>query len=123
MPAHPARRDIGAILAEFASQMAEQRSPEEILEQLTDYCTELLPVHGAGILLREGDDLRVGTANTEAGRVVEGLEADLGEGPCTDALRSGEQVVVPDPRPRWTATRASRPRRWTQESGRCTACR
>lgn len=91
-----ARRDVGKVLAEFAQTVAEQPSAHTILERLGNYCTELLPVHGVGVLLREGMAASVATANTEAGRIVEELEAELEEGPCTDAMRTGEQVIVPD---------------------------
>ena len=90
-------RDIGAVLAEFAQTMAEDRDPRVILERLGDYCTELLPVHGVGVLLRTVDgNIEVGTANTEAGQKVEELEANLREGPCTDCLKVGTYLAFPD---------------------------
>jgi GAF domain-containing protein len=91
-------RSIGAVLAEFATAMVEDSSTAAVLERLGNYCTELLPVHGVGVLLRapKGGGLEVATANTEAGRIVEGLEAQLHQGPCTESLESGEQVLVPD---------------------------
>jgi GAF domain-containing protein len=92
-----ATRDIGLVLAEFAQLMADDRDPQVILERLGEYCTELLPVHGVGVLLRNPKGgLEVATANTEKGAVVEKLEATLGEGPCSEALASGEQIAVPD---------------------------
>lgn len=91
------RRDIGAVLAAFAQQMGEQQGPAEILNRLSDYCTELLPVHGVGVLLRNGNGhVEVGTANTETGMIVERLEADLHEGPCSECLQVGTYVAVPD---------------------------
>lgn len=90
-------RNIGAVLAEFAQEMAQQRGPLAILERLSDYCTELLPVHGVGVLLRTADGaIEVGTANTKAGQVVEELEAELREGPCTDCLTEGTYLAFPD---------------------------
>ena len=91
------RSDIGAVLAEFARSMVEQPTVHDVLERLGNYCTQLLPVHGVGVLLRDGKGgIEVATANTEAGQIVEALEAELGEGPCTDALATGEQVLAPD---------------------------
>lgn len=87
---------MGEVLAEFAQFISQGRSTEEILARLGDYCSELLPIHGVGVLFRESEGLAVATADTEAGQVVESLEAELGEGPCTECLRSGEQVAVPD---------------------------
>ena len=77
--------------------MADDREPKVILERLGEYCTELLPVHGVGVLLRNPKGgMEVATANTEKGAIVERLEAELGEGPCSDALETGEQIAVPD---------------------------
>ena len=90
-------RSIGAVLAEFATLLVEDSSTNAVLERLGAYCTELLPIHGVGVLLRSPKGgMEVATANTEAGRIVEGLEAELRQGPCTDALEQGEQVLVPD---------------------------
>jgi GAF domain-containing protein len=36
------------------------------------------------------------TANDELGWLVEKLEVELAEGPCTDSLRTGEQILAPD---------------------------
>ena len=90
-------RGIGEILAEWATTMAEYQTVEQILNRLGDYVTELLPVHGVGVLLRgEKGELEVATANTEAGQIVETLEAELAEGPCTEGMTTGEQIACPD---------------------------
>jgi hypothetical protein len=96
--AHVPGRDLGPILAEYAEIMAGESTPAQILERLAGYVTELLPVHGVGVLLREGEgeELDVATANTEVGQVVEHLEVGLREGPCTESMRTGEQVLAPD---------------------------
>lgn len=89
-------RDIGTVLAEFAQILADEHDVGDILELLGNYCTELLPVHGIGVLLAMDGELTVATANTTEGDRVEQLEVDLREGPCTDAVRSGAEVLVPD---------------------------
>ena len=89
-------RDISVVLAEFATLLVEDSSTQAVLDRLGNYCTELLPVHGVGVLLRSNGGMEVATANTEAGLIVERLEAELEEGPCTDALATGEQVLAPD---------------------------
>jgi GAF domain-containing protein len=92
-----APRDLGQVLAEFARAMSPEQTPHEILERMGSYATELLPIHGVGVLLKSSSGgLEVATANTEAGRVVETLEAELAEGPCSEALATGEQILVPD---------------------------
>jgi hypothetical protein len=95
---HDQPRDIGVILAEFSSVVAEQRSVEDILSRMSNYVTELLPVHGVGVLSRDADGelLTFATANTDIGQVVEELEVECGEGPCSDALHTGAQVLAPD---------------------------
>lgn len=90
-------RHLPQVLVDYAGIMAERREPADILERLGSYCTELLPVDGVGALLRDGDGgLVVATANTEAGRVVEHLETELMEGPCTESMQTGSQIAVPD---------------------------
>ena len=91
-------RDLGVVLADFANILTEEHGPDQVLHRLGDYVTELLPVHGVGILLlsAKGDGIEVATANTDAGRVVEQLEADLAEGPCTECMATGQQVLAPD---------------------------
>ena len=89
-------RDLGTVLADFAKILADEHGPTEVVHRLGDYVTELLPVHGVGILLLGANGIEVATANTDAGLIVEQLEADLGEGPCTDCMASGEQVLAPD---------------------------
>ncbi len=92
-----AARDIPTILVEYAGIMAEHRHPREILERLADYCTELLPVDSVGSLLRDTNGgLVIATANTEAGRIAESLEVELGEGPCVESMATGSQIAVPD---------------------------
>jgi hypothetical protein len=95
--ARPAARELGVVLAEFAQTMSEEQTTEAVLSRLGDYCTELLPVEGVGVLLADGHgNLMVGTANSEMGQLVEQLEADLHEGPCTSCVESGQPVPVPD---------------------------
>ena len=89
--------DFAGYLADFAQVLSAEQTADEIVARLGTYCTELLPVHGVGLLVRtETGGLEVASSNTEAGLVVETLEVELDEGPCTDALASGQQVPVPD---------------------------
>jgi GAF domain-containing protein len=88
---------LPAVLADFTAVLADDPSADAVLRRLGDQCTELLPVHGVGVLLRtEVGGLEAATASSEAGMAAERLEADLGEGPCSLAVASGEQVLVPD---------------------------
>lgn len=88
---------LATILVEFARLMGDAIGTEPILRALSDYVTQLLGVHGVGVLfISEGGKLAAGMANTELGRLVERAEVELGEGPCTDCALSGEQLSVPD---------------------------
>jgi transcriptional regulator with GAF, ATPase, and Fis domain len=90
-------RPVAEVLADFAQILAEDHTAEDILARLGDACAALLPVDGVGVLLRQDDGgLMMATSNSELGRVVERLEVELGEGPCTEAIERGERVVVPD---------------------------
>jgi GAF domain-containing protein len=90
-------RDLGGVLADFTRILADDHGPAEVLDRLAAYITELLPVHGVGILLLSSKGgIEVATANSEAGQAVEELEAELAEGPCTECARTGEQILAPD---------------------------
>ena len=92
----PAVRPIGTILAEYSQVLTDEHDVSDILQTLGDYCTELLPVHGIGVLLMDKGRLSVATYNTAEGQRIEDLEAELGEGPCSEAVRDGRPVLVPD---------------------------
>jgi transcriptional regulator with GAF, ATPase, and Fis domain len=91
-------RDLAEVLAGFAQLLLADHTVQDILDRLAEHCTELLPIHGIGVLLSVdgGHELSVATASTPIGEIVEQLEVDLREGPCSDAVRTGEQVLVPD---------------------------
>ena len=90
-------RDLAEVLRDFAALLQDEHATEDILAALGQHCTEVLGVHGVGVLLREPDGgLAVATANTERGRIVEELEAELLEGPCTSSMATREQVLEPD---------------------------
>jgi GAF domain-containing protein len=94
--AEDSNHDIGTALVDFARGLSECESVEDVLQDLSDFCSRLLPVTGVGILLVEDGELEVGTTNSPEGEAVEALEVDLGQGPCVDCLRAGKAVVVPD---------------------------
>jgi GAF domain-containing protein len=90
------QRDVAEILVAYARTLSDDQSVESIFLTLGDYCTQLLGVDGIGILLLEEGDLVVATTNSKRGEAVEHLEAELAEGPCTDAIRSSQPVLAPD---------------------------
>jgi GAF domain-containing protein len=69
----------------------------EFLHMLTERCVELLDLDAAGLLLADGrGTLQLVAASTEQARVVELFQIQSDEGPCLDAYRSGQPVLVPD---------------------------
>lgn len=84
-------------LRDLAVMISEPPTVEEILQRASDYCQDILPVDGVGVLLRDerGQPVAV-TSSSEIGRTVEQLEAELGEGPCAHAMASGYLIPVPD---------------------------
>jgi len=84
-------------LVEFADTLVDDYEPTDFAHRLCDRCVEVFGVEAAGILLA-GADGRLGVAGASdpvAGR-VELLQQELGEGPCLDAHRSGEEQLVED---------------------------
>ena len=90
------QQQVAEVLADFAQVITRHATTSEILHQLGEYCVELLPIQGAGVLLEERGALRFATASDELGRQIEELEDRLHEGPCTTAFRTGTEVLLPD---------------------------
>ena len=89
-------RYLAQALVDYAQRLTENHSIQAVLQGLGDFCTELLPVDGVGVLLLDGDELTVATTNTPEGDAIEQLEVDLGEGPCMESVRTGQPVLVSD---------------------------
>jgi GAF domain-containing protein len=65
---------------------------------------DLFEVDGAGLMLLSADGvLRYVAASDEAGRMLEALQEQFGEGPCVDAFLDDEPVLADDVAadPRW----------------------
>ena len=73
----------------------------QIPNALARLCAQLagmLPVSGcwAVVLDELGGELRFVGASDAVGRKVADLHVELGEGPCLEAARTGERVLLPD---------------------------
>lgn len=69
----------------------------ELLDHLATDCVELLEVSAAGILLRSHDDiLEVVASSNEASRLMEVFQLEREQGPCIEAVMTGQPVVVDD---------------------------
>jgi len=65
--------------------------------RLADRFAELLPVNGASIVVRSGpDNTQLVHATDDVVAQLDDLQFTLGEGPCLDAFRLREPVLVPD---------------------------
>jgi hypothetical protein len=88
--------DVAEVLTAFVRTLSDGQSVEAVFRSMGDYCTELLGVDGIGVLLLRDGLLTVATTNSELGDAAERLETELHEGPCTETIRSGCPVLVPD---------------------------
>jgi GAF domain-containing protein len=69
----------------------------ELLQDLVDYCHDLLDVDSAGILLENADGtLEVVASTSEANTLVEVMQLDADAGPCMECFRTRAVVSVPD---------------------------
>jgi hypothetical protein len=67
------------------------------IEPLAAAVADLVDVPAVGFLLcGPGGEVAVGAASTATARGLEELQLRYGEGPCVDAIRTGEPLHVPD---------------------------
>ncbi len=85
-------------LVELADTLVDDFDVVDLLTLLTDRCVEAFEVADAGLMLAApvGAELRVMASSSAAMRRLELYELQNREGPCLDAYRSGEQVMVAD---------------------------
>lgn len=88
--------DLADVLVAFVRDLTQDHTVEAVFRHLGDYCRDLLPADGVGVLLLEEQELRVATANSEVGDSVEAMEVELQEGPCVECVRVGHPVLVND---------------------------
>lgn len=89
-------RDLLRVLVEFATTLTDDFSIEDILGRLTEQIAGLLPVTGAGVLLMDDGAHHVVSATDDQLRRIEGLQIELGEGPCLTAYETDRHVAVTD---------------------------
>lgn len=88
---------LSDVLTTFASRLVTGYEITDILDALCHRVAEVLPVTGAGVMLAdEAHTLMFVAASDDVVRRIEGLQIDMGEGPCLHAYQTGEQVVVAD---------------------------
>jgi hypothetical protein len=69
----------------------------ELAQQLIDSTLSLLPITAAGILLGDSSGaLHVFASSSEQSRLLELLQVEADVGPCLEAYRTGQTVIVED---------------------------
>jgi len=84
------------VLSDYARTLAGDYAIGDVLHDLVERITELVGVAGAGVSLAENGQIRFATAINDAIATIERVEEDTQAGPCVDAHRSGDAVLVPD---------------------------
>jgi transcriptional regulator with GAF, ATPase, and Fis domain len=92
---------------DLADTLVDDYDVVEVLDGLMRTCLDLLEVHEAGLLLNDvqGNLQRVASSSEEA-RLLELLQVQTREGPCFEAVQSGQTLIVHDiaqMRGRWPA--------------------
>lgn len=83
------------VLSEFAHTLAFRFDVSEVLYRLVEHVIDILRVDGAGVsVVDEDGSLRPVTTPNELTRELEAREEEHQQGPCVDAFRKGEEVVV-----------------------------
>jgi len=90
-------REVSGLLSEFARTLVTDFPIQAILDHLVQRIVEIMPISAAGVsLIAEGSAPRYIAASNGSALDFEGLQSELGEGPCIEAFRTGEAVAVPD---------------------------
>lgn len=81
----------------LADTLVEDYDTVELAQQLIDNTMALLPITAAGILLRDASGaLHVFASSSENTRLLELLQVEADAGPCLEAYRTGQPVLVDD---------------------------
>lgn len=84
------------VLSEYAHTLASRFDVSEVLYRLVEHVIEILGVDGAGVSVVDDEgNLRPVTVPNELTRELEAREEEHQQGPCVDALRNLDEVVVP----------------------------
>jgi hypothetical protein len=89
---------LGDVLGELSRMLVVAYQIPNALERLCAQLTGMLPVSGCwAVVVDELDgELRFVAASDAVGRRMATLHVELGEGPCLEAARTGERILVAD---------------------------
>lgn len=106
---HVDRAALDAALADLDGTGLADLELEDALARVVDATRSVFAVTGAGLMFVSEDSvLRYVVATDEAGRVLEVVQSEVGDGPCVEALVNGRVVRVDDMAgdPRWPTVSA-----------------
>jgi GAF domain-containing protein len=83
-------------LSEFAHTLVRRYQIGDVLYELVARVAAVVGVAGAGVSLGEGDRVRFVSGLNEASIAVEHAQEQGQDGPCTEAYRTGQIVLVRD---------------------------
>ena len=87
-------RALTETLVRFARTLTAGYDVSDVLHDLTGMVTGALGITGAGVSLRYDHDLKFVTADDESVVALERLQEQLRQGPCIDAVATGEPILV-----------------------------
>ena len=92
--------DIDALTTSLRRLAAQSDNGEDVvasLKKVTEACEALFGVTGSGIMIADEQNItRYVAASDGPGRLLEIVESETGEGPCTDAFVLGMPVAATD---------------------------
>jgi hypothetical protein len=88
---------LASAFVRLADTLVADYDAVELTQQLIDNAMSLLPIAAAGILLGDTNgELHLYAASSEQATLLEKLQMHAGAGPCLEAYRSGQPVLVDD---------------------------
>lgn len=81
------------VLAAASSAMLADHHAADVLADLMNDCLAPLSAHAAAILVVDGGDLALLSASTHRAAELEMLQTQESQGPCVEAIRTGEVVT------------------------------
>jgi transcriptional regulator with GAF, ATPase, and Fis domain len=90
-------RRVREVFIELADTLVDDFDIIDFLDRLAELCSELLGVSACGILVVDHHGvLNLVAASTEQARLVELIQLQNSEGPCLEALTTGQPIQHPD---------------------------
>lgn len=103
---------LTGVLSEFAQTLTGRFEVSEVLYRLAEHVVTILGVRGAGVsVVDDAGQLRPVTGINELTMQLESVEEQFQEGPCIDAFRQGDVVIVEE-----IAEHVARWPKWTSEA-------